>query len=214
MLEQPGLLNFENLRSWRFHSPSATLLGSSTFTGISLFLKTSMNVSCYPFWVLLLALFLCHLHLAPSPLHPPIRGLKNTIQFPSVFSCPGGSRADLSTPSACMPHSQEKCTAASPIMLTASILVGPLCWPSGLGTSCLSYTMSHGKVSAKQLSSLITTTHPSPAPRNASVTARSQWQSTGLCSVWAGQELPSKPRLGAQAETLQLALLEADLQPG
>lgn len=92
VLEQPGLLNFENLRGWRFHSPSATLfgslLGSSTITEISFFLTTSMNSSCCS-WLLLLALFL-HLYgrsLASSPLQPTHRGgWKTSIQFPSVLS--------------------------------------------------------------------------------------------------------------------------------
>lgn len=57
-----------------------------------------------------------------------------TTQFSSPLSClsfPGGSRAELSSPSPWLPHSQWKHTASSPIMLTAPTLAGPLCWPSG-----------------------------------------------------------------------------------
>lgn len=131
MLEQPGLLNFENLRGWRFHSPTTTLLGSllasSTFTGILLFLTTSSNF-CYSFWLLLLDLFLClcERSLASFLLHPPgieSGGFNNPLSC-LAFSSPGGSRTNLSTPSPCLPHSQEKCTAASPIILTAPTLVG------------------------------------------------------------------------------------------
>lgn len=172
-----------------------------------------MNFSCYPFWLLFLALFLClcERSLASPPPTPTHRGVDKHNSIPPclVFSSAGGSGADLSTVSPCLPHSQEKRTAASPIVLTAPSPVGPLCWSGWehkwVGTSQLSCTISHGQVSAKQLSSLITSIHPSPAPRNVCVTAWSQRQSTGLSLVRAEQELPSQERLRAQAGTLQSA---------
>lgn len=133
-----------------------------------------------------------------------------TTQFSSPLSClsfPGGSRAELSSPSPWLPHSQWKHTASSPIMLTAPTLAGPLCWPSGWEHHS-SVTLL---VSAKQLSSLISRTYPSPAPRNVPVTAWSQQQSTGLSVVWAGLELPSQARLRAQAKPWAG---KPDLQPG
>lgn len=137
VLEQPGLLHFGNLRGWRFHSPSATLfgsvLGSSTFTGISLLLTTSMNFSCHSFWMVLPFFYAfvrgAWLHL---PFTHPSRGWKTQFNFP--LSCLLFSRWIKNKPLHPLSlHAtlSREAPKASPITLTASILAGPLCWPSG-----------------------------------------------------------------------------------
>lgn len=56
--------------------------------------------------------------------------------------------------------------------------------------------MSHGKVSAKQLSSLTTTTYPSPAPRNALSLPKASGRARGC--VWSEQGRSCRANRGSQ----------------
>lgn len=90
---------------------------SSSFTGISLFLTTKHELLLLPLLIAASCSFSVPLweklgFISPSPTHWKVEK-HNSIPLCLVFSSPGGSKADLSTSSPCLPHSQ-KCAAAYP----------------------------------------------------------------------------------------------------